>query len=106
MYNKVEIIKQETPPAAAANDVVTKVRDVNSGSAESTEPPLKPNQPNQSINTPAVAKGILCPVIALGFPSLLNFPIRAPKRYTATKAAHPPTECTSVDPAKIVKRSF
>jgi len=40
---------------AAAKHVVTNVKDVNSGSAESTEPPLNPNHPNQSINTPAVA---------------------------------------------------
>ena len=53
-----------TPPAAAAKQVVTKVNDVKPGSAESTEPPLKPNQPNQKIRTPAVANGRLCPGIA------------------------------------------
>ena len=88
-----------TPPAAAARQVVTSVNEVASGSAESTEPPLKPNQPNQRIRTPAVASGMLCPGIACGFPSL-NFPIRAPSSQTVTSAAHPPTECTSVDPAK------
>ena len=35
-----------TPPAAAAKHVVTKVNEVCSGSADKTEPPLNPNQPN------------------------------------------------------------
>ena len=33
--------------------------EVSSGSADSTDPPLKPNQPNHRISTPAVAMGIL-----------------------------------------------
>ena len=92
MYNRLETILEDIPPAAAAKHVVTNVREVNSGSADNTEPPLKPNQPNHRINTPAAASGMLCPGIALGFPSGLNFPIRAPRRYTAISAAHPPTE--------------
>src|SRR5690606_5323034 len=88
-----------TPPVAAAKQVVTRTIDVKAGSAESTEPPLKPNQPNHSIKTPAVAKGKLCPGIACGLPSL-NLPILAPRSQTATKAAQPPTECTNVEPAK------
>ena len=79
---------------------MTRVRDVNSGSAERTEPPLKPNQPNQRIKTPAAESGRLCPGIALGFPSSSNLPILAPKKYTTTSAPHPPTEWTSVEPAK------
>ena len=47
------------PPAAADKDVVVKVKDVNSGSAERTDPPLNPNHPNQRIKTPAAEKGIL-----------------------------------------------
>ena len=62
-----------TPPAAAAKQVVTNVKDVASGFAESTEPPLKPNHPNQRISTPAVANGMLCPGIACGF-SVVKFP--------------------------------
>ena len=54
-----EKIADDTPPAAAAKQVVTKVRDVNSGSADKTEPPLKPNHPNQRISTPAAANGKL-----------------------------------------------
>ena len=64
LYIIFEKIAAETPPAAAARQVVTSVSDVNSGSAESTEPPLNPNHPSQRINTPAAAKGILCPGIA------------------------------------------
>ena len=52
------------PPAAAARHVVTRVIDVRAGSADSTDPPLKPNQPNQRINTPAAERGILDPGIA------------------------------------------
>ena len=47
------------PPAAADKDVVVSVNEVNSGSAERTEPPLNPNQPNQRISTPAAENGIL-----------------------------------------------
>ena len=56
-------MNEDTPPAAAAKQVVT-VSEVNAGSAESTEPPLNPNHPNQRISTPAVANGMLCPRIA------------------------------------------
>jgi len=99
LYFKKDTNAATTPPAAAAKQVVTNVKEVSSGSAESTEPPLKPNHPNHKTNTPAVAKGMLCPGIACGFP-FLNFPILAHSNQTATKAAHPPTECTRVDPAK------
>ena len=80
MYKILEKIADETPPAAAAKQVVTKVKEVNSGSAERTEPPLNPNHPNQRINTPAAANGRLCPGIARGFPSLSKRPIRAPSK--------------------------
>ncbi len=56
-----EKIAEATPPAAAAKHVVTRVKEVNSGSAERTDPPLNPNQPNHRISTPAAAKGKLCP---------------------------------------------
>ena len=45
----LEKIADETPPAAAAKQVVTSVSEVNSGSADNTEPPLNPNQPNHRI---------------------------------------------------------
>ena len=59
MYFIKDTSAATTPPAAAAKQVVTKVKDVDSGLAESTEPPLKPNHPNHKIKTPAVAKGML-----------------------------------------------
>src|SRR5690606_23277155 len=94
-----DVIIATTPPAAAAKQVVTSVNDVKPGSADKIEPPLNPNHPNHKIKTPAVAIGMLCPAIACGFPSL-NLPIRGPNRQTNTTAAHPPTECTKVEPAK------
>ena len=75
-----EKIAAETPPAAAAIQVVTKVKEVAAGSAFKTEPPLKPNQPSQRIKTPAAESGRLCPGIALGFPSSPNLPILAPRK--------------------------
>ena len=60
----VETKKAASPPDAAARQVVTRVIEVREGSAERTEPPLNPNQPNHRMNTPAVAKGILCPGMA------------------------------------------
>ena len=80
MYNICEKILATIPPAAAAKLVVTKTKEVVAGSAESTEPPLKPNQPNQRISTPPAASGMLCPNIGFDVPSALNFPIRAPKK--------------------------
>ena len=91
MSLKKEVIAAPIPPAAAAKQVVTKVKEVNSGSALNTEPPLNPNQPSHSINTPAVAKGMLCPKIGMDLP-FLNLPILEPSNHTATRAAHPPTE--------------
>ena len=90
----------ERPPAAAASEVVVRTKEVRPGSALNTEPPLKPNHPNQRISTPAAAKGRLCPGIASGLPSLSYFPILGPSLAMYNKAAQPPTLCTSVDPAK------
>ncbi len=59
LYINVETKEAKTPPAAAAKQVVTNVKEVSPGSADKTDPPLKPNQPNQRIKTPAVAKGML-----------------------------------------------
>src|SRR5690606_35384835 len=55
----VDVNIAATPPAAAAKQAVTKLKEVNAGSADKIEPPLNPNQPNHKINTPAVAKGKL-----------------------------------------------
>ena len=58
----------------------------------SCEPPLKPNQPNQRIKVPSVAKGIEEPSIGITFPFLSYFPVLAPRNIAPVKAAHPPTE--------------
>ena len=79
MYIIAENRAAPIPPAAAARHVVTKVIEVREGSAESTDPPLNPNQPSHSISTPAADKGIFEPIIASGFPSLSNLPFLAPK---------------------------
>ena len=79
-YTNLAVNAQAIPPAAAAKHVVTKVRDVNAGSADNTEPPLNPNHPSQSISTPAAERGRFEPGIATGFPSLSNFPYLAPKK--------------------------
>ena len=58
----------------------------------SWDPPLKPNQPNQSINVPKVANGRLAPGIGIICPSLPYFPFLAPIINAPASAAHPPTE--------------
>ena len=88
-----------SPPAAAARQVVTSVSETSAGSADSTEPPLKPNQPSQSRKTPTVASGRLLPGIGDTRP-FTNLPRRGPSIQAPTNAAQPPTECTSVEPAK------
>ena len=93
-----------TTPAAAARLVVTRTREPAPGSAESTEPPLNPNQPSQSRKAPINASGRLCPAMGRGFPSM-NLPSRGPSIQAATRAPQPPTPCTMVDPAKSWKPS-
>src|SRR6187551_2236776 len=88
------------PPAAADRQVVTRTRDVRAGSAERTEPPLNPNQPNHKRSTPIVARGMLLPGIGVISPFLPYLPSRGPRSQIATSDAHPPTECTKVEPAK------
>ena len=69
----------------------------------SCEPPLKPNQPIHSINVPKVASARFEPGIGVTLPSLAYLPIRGPKIMAPISAAHPPTECTTVEPAKSRK---
>ena len=87
-------------PAAAASVVVTNTRDTPPGSAERTDPPLNPYQPNHRRKTPIVASGILWPRIGLIRPFCPYFPILDPTKIAPTSAAQPPTLCTRVDPAK------
>jgi hypothetical protein len=50
-----------------------------------------------------VASGMLWPGIGITLPSLAYLPMRGPSSNTATSAPQPPTECTSVEPAKSWK---
>jgi hypothetical protein len=88
-----------TQPAAAARQVVTRVKEVRCGSADSTEPPLNPNQPSHSRKTPTAASGMLLPGIGASLP-FTYFPMRGPSIQAPTRAPQPPTECTRVEPAK------
>ena len=72
-------------PAAAARVVVTKTSDTAAGSALSTEPPLKPNQPSQSRKTPIVDSGMLCPRMGLISP-LWYLPLARPQHYDCGKS--------------------
>ena len=63
--------------------------------AESADPALKPNQPNQSIPAPKSTSGILCGRIG----SRLN-PSRFPKTIASARAAAPELISTTVPPAK------
>src|SRR5690606_37515293 len=65
----------------------------------SWDPPLKPNQPIQRIKTPKAPKAMLCPGITLALPSTY-LPILGPTILAATRAANPPTACTTEEPAK------
>ncbi len=85
-------------PAHAASMVVMNTYETAPGSPESTDPPLNPNQPNQSKKTPMVASGMLWPM--MGLIVLPYLPRRGPRTITPASAAQPPTECTSVEPAK------
>src|SRR5690606_22960114 len=46
-------------PAQAPKQVITRTKDTSAASAERTEPPLNPNQPNQSRKAPITANGTL-----------------------------------------------
>ena len=56
------------------------------------DPPLNPNQPNHSMNTPSVVIGKEQPGRVLTVPSAENFPSLAPNNIAPARAAQPPTE--------------
>ena len=95
-----------TPPAAAKFVLIYIVATEDTSSivpAANCDPPLKPNQPNQSINTPKVANGIddaAKGAIGLASPLPENLPDLAPRTMAPAYAAAPPAACTSVEPAK------
>src|SRR5690606_1041549 len=103
----IAIMLVKWPPMApphAPSAVVTSTSETIPGSADNTDPPLKPSQPSQSKNTPIVAKGTEEPAISLVRP-FSYFPIRGPNSHIPTSAPHPPTEWTNVDPAKSTNPS-
>ena len=65
------MIAESTPPAAAAL-VFANILDMSATSPivpiANCDPPLKPNQPNHSINVPNVASGKFDPGIGIVFP--------------------------------------
>src|SRR3990172_9919546 len=85
---------------AAAMLVVAAMWPMEPQSRAMVEPGLNPNQPNQSTKTPMVADVRLWPGIGLTFPALLYLPMRGPRIHIPDRAAHPPIECTMVEPAK------
>jgi hypothetical protein len=52
---------------------------------------------------PSVASARFEPGIGLTLPSLVYLPIRGPRMIAPASAAQPPTECTTVEPAKSRK---
>ena len=64
---------------------------------------MKPNQPNQRMKVPRVARGRLAPGMALTLPSGPYLPLRAPRMIAPVSAAQPPAEWTTVEPAKSEK---
>ena len=71
--------------------------------AASCEPALKPNHPNQRMNTPSTTMGIAWPAICRGVPSGVYLPKRGPRNTAPASAAAPPVTCTTVEPAKSLK---
>ena len=96
-----------TNPPQAAIFVLTYTFAIAAASAAlpraNCDPPLKPNHPNHNINVPIVARGKLEPGIAITEPLDEYLPNLGPIMIAPTNAAQPPTECTSVEPAKSEK---
>ena len=94
-------------PAAAARLVLARILLMATASAAplsaSWEPPLNPNQPIQSMNTPSVTAGTLDGGVDFTLPSWRYLPRRAPTTSAPASAAQPPVEWTIVDPAKSLK---
>ena len=107
------LLRAKKPPAQAARLVLRNTSEIATWSAvvaaANCDPGLKPNHPNQRINTPSAAIVRLCPGIAFDWPSLPYLPMRGPRMAAPTSAIQPPTECTMVEPAKswkVVPNSF
>ena len=103
-YHIQVVIKAAIPPAAAARFVINTTLEAPTASTPphaNCDPPLNPNHPSHRMKTPNVASTWLWPGMGITFPST-NFPILGPTKTAATRAAHPPTECTMEDPAKSI----
>src|SRR3989339_1193591 len=88
-----------TVAAAPASVVVTAITAMPAFVPETVEPGLKPYQPNHRMNTPSAASGRLWPLMGfMLFPTY--FPILGPRMMAPARADHPPTLCTTVEPAK------
>ena len=57
------------------------------------------------MNTPSSTIGMAWPAIWRGFPSGVYLPRRGPRNTAPASAAHPPVRCTTVEPAKSLKRA-
>ncbi len=101
------VIIAKIPPRAAAKLVFMATLAIRSPfPTPKVDPGLKPNHPNQRINTPSDAKGIECPAMTFVDPSGLYFPALGLNIIVPIKAALPPTRCTTVEPAKSAKPKF
>src|SRR3990172_13005342 len=100
------VIDAAIAAVAAAVLVATAIRPIAPASAAIVLPGLKPNQPNHSTKTPSVANAMLWPGSGSTLPSLLYLPMRGPSAMAPANAAQPPTECTTVEPAKSNMPSF
>ena len=99
-----EVTVEVSTAAMAEVFVVIRIYMTSDGFSKLTvEPGLKPNQPSHRTNRPMTASDMLWPGIALGLPSLPYFPMRGPRIHAPARAAQPPTECTTVSPAKSMK---
>ena len=91
---------------ALSDNYIYLLHEPQQGMTAVVDPGLKPNQPNQRINTPRPAMGILCPGMARALPSAVYLPKRGPTTSAPARAIQPPTECTTVEPAKSIKPMF
>ena len=74
------------------------------GKAHGEEPPLKPNQQNQRMNTPSAPAVRLWPGMAWGLPSLSYLPMRGPSICGTQQGDHAAHHCgRQVEPAKSWK---
>jgi len=97
------VIQAVIVAAAAAMLVVTSTWAMAEPSPTAmVEPGLKPNQPSQRMSTPSAAEVMLWPGMGHTRPSLY-LPRRGPRTITPARAAQPPTEWTTVEPAKSRK---